>query len=164
MVATLDWRDKWMQKKSLQSTDRVVHEVNVIIEAFYYGGCYDQLNLPTVYAFEILATRLQAIMEAYHVPNKPPTWAMAKYYSGVGDDDDEIAPSLRQHGQRRLKEQNELEAARGRSEKGVSDTPSQGGGGGTDGAGGARGGGGRRGGGGGARGGGRGNGLAPAEK
>ena len=40
-------------------------ELEVLIEAFYVGGTFDQVNIGCLLSFEILARRVQTIVDAY---------------------------------------------------------------------------------------------------
>ena len=59
------WLQLWLRRHHLAETDRTAHEMRTLIEAIYLGGCYDQLNLPSLAAFEAIGRRLQTITEAY---------------------------------------------------------------------------------------------------
>ena len=61
----------WLRRHHLSKTDRTAHEVRTLVEALYLGGCYDELNLPSLAAFEALGRRLQTITEAYICRRRP---------------------------------------------------------------------------------------------
>lgn len=55
----------WARQKGIYETDRVMHELRCLTDSFYYGGTFDQLNLPVLASTEVLARRIQSIVEAY---------------------------------------------------------------------------------------------------
>ena len=101
--------------KNIARTERVYHELEVLIEAFYVGGTFDQLNLGCLMGYEVLARRIQTIVDAYVTDPAHPSWANAKYFSGVSSADDLVAPELRRYVTKRAKDETEIDTARGRS-------------------------------------------------
>ena len=73
------------------------------------------LNLGCLMGYEVLARRIQTIVDAYVSDPAHPSWANAKYFSGVGSADDLVSPELRTYVTKRAKEETEIETARGRS-------------------------------------------------
>ena len=59
--------------KVLLVTDRVAHELWVLVETLQTAGSYDQLNLGGVAALEVVARRVQLITEAYTNPQEQET-------------------------------------------------------------------------------------------
>ena len=109
------WLDNWLRSKSIGKQERVAHELEVLLEAFYIGGTFDQLNLPALFVFEVLGRRVQSIIDAYSQDASRPLWNNAKYFSGVGSADDLVAPELRHFVSRKAKEEAEIENSRGRA-------------------------------------------------
>ena len=101
------WLTAWGQKKGLQDTDRVMHELRTLVDALYYGATYDQLNCPSLLSFEILNRRICSLIEAHRTPSNP-NWSAAKFYEVMKTPDDVIPDSLRAHVSRKEKEHREL--------------------------------------------------------
>ena len=59
------WMREWRTELELKASDRTMHEVTVIVDAFHYGGTVDQVNMPRILAFEVLGRRLITIIDAY---------------------------------------------------------------------------------------------------
>ena len=132
----------------------MLHELRTITEAMYLGGVYDQLNLPVLACFEVLARRLQTIVDAYRVVGRAPNWELSRHFAGMTNVNDVVSPELRAHVSRRAKEEAEQLAARKKYEVKEKDDDGDG-----DGDGGGRGAAGR----GRGRGRSRGRGLPPAD-
>ena len=109
------WLEMWARGKGIGRNERVYHELEVLIEAFYVGGTFDQLLLGCLMGYEVLARRIQTIVDAYVTDPSHLSWANARYFSGVGSADDLVAPELRTYVTKRAKEETEIETARGRS-------------------------------------------------
>eukprot|EP00959_Pyramimonas_sp_CCMP1952_P394542 8266790-Pyramimonas_sp.AAC.1 len=60
-----------------------MHELTCLVAMMFYAPTLDQLNAPALASFEVLARRLQAILDAYKIPGRAPNWQMARFYSGV---------------------------------------------------------------------------------
>lgn len=56
------WLELWCRQKSISEQDRVKHELRCLMEVLYYGGTYDQLNMPVLASFESVARRVQCIV------------------------------------------------------------------------------------------------------
>ena len=107
------WMQSWLRKHHLAETDRTAHEVRSLVEALWLGGCYDQLNMPSLASFEAIGRRLQTIVEAYSSAfNGVPDWSHAKLFTGIVSSDDIVSSELRSWAARRGKEEVELVAAR----------------------------------------------------
>ena len=74
-------------------TDRTYHEMKVLVDALYYGGTFDQLNIPALMCMETICRRLQAIVDAYTNPNRP-SWENAKIFAGQGSPEDIVSPNV----------------------------------------------------------------------
>ena len=78
------WLDVWSRAKNVAAHERAHHELAVLLEMFYVGGCYDQLSMASLGCFEVTARRVQSIVDAYAGDPSRPSWANARVFSGVG--------------------------------------------------------------------------------
>ena len=109
------WLELWCRQKGISEQDRVKHELRCLMEAFYLGGTYDQLNLPVISAFETIARRVQCIVDAYaQGSSSSPDWGNARLFTGYVGPDDLIMPQLKSWAARKGKEEVELFQARNR--------------------------------------------------
>ena len=107
------WFQLWLRRHHLAEIDRTAHEVRTLIEALYLGGVYDQLNLPSLAAFEAIGRRLQTITEAYSAsPGNAPEWHHARLFTGVSSPDEIVPQELRAWAAKRGKDEVELIQAR----------------------------------------------------
>lgn len=105
------WLQLWTRQKHIEQTDRTYHEMKVLCDALYYGGTFDQLNIPALMAMETICRRVQAIVDAYSNPARP-SWENAKLFSGQGSPEDIVSPSFRTYAAKRNKDELELLQAR----------------------------------------------------
>lgn len=105
------WLQLWLRSKHIEQTDRTYHEMRVLVDALYYAGTYDQVNIPALVSLEVICRRLQAIVDAYTNPGRP-SWENAKIYAGQGGVDDVISPSFRTYAAKKNKDELELMQAR----------------------------------------------------
>ena len=105
------WLQLWLRSKHIEQSDRTYHEMRVLVDALYYAGTYDQVNIPSLICMEVVCRRLQAIVDAYSNPSRP-SWENAKIYAGQGGPDDIISPSFRTYAAKRNKDELELLQAR----------------------------------------------------
>ena len=89
------WLREFCHDRGIAKTDRVYHELDVLMWIMDRGACYDQLNLASLASFETVARRVQAIIDAYAEAGKPPNWKLAKHYAGGGSAAEGVDPSLR---------------------------------------------------------------------
>jgi len=108
------WLQEWMRVKQIQSGDRICHELRTLIDAFHYGGSFDQLNVGALVIFEVLALRIQLILEAYQNPAKP-NWESARYFSGTSSIDDGVQVELKNFVTRKAKDDAEVWYSRNRA-------------------------------------------------
>ena len=107
------WFQSWLRRHGMTETDRTAHEVRSLIEALWLGGCYDQLNMPSLASFEAIGRRLQTIVEAYaNSAGGAPDWGHAKLFTGAVSADDLVSGDLRAWAAKKGKEEVELIAAR----------------------------------------------------
>ena len=89
------------------------HEVRSLVEALWLGGCYDQLNMPSLASFEAIGRRLQTMVEAYaNSGGGAPDWAHALLFTGTVSADHIVSGDLRSWAGKKGKEEVELIAAR----------------------------------------------------
>ena len=105
------WFEKWLSDKGFSEGDRVAHEMRTLVEILYYGGCVDQLNLPSLICMEVAGHRLQSIVDAYAANPARPNWAMAKYYESSDRSVDIVSEPLKRFAARRAKEDWDLQTA-----------------------------------------------------
>ena len=105
------WLNLWLRSKHIEMTDRTYHEMKVLVDALYYGGTFDQLNIPALMCMETICRRLQAIVDAYTNPNRP-SWENAKIFAGQGSPEDIVSPTFRTYAAKKNKDELELLQAR----------------------------------------------------
>ena len=105
------WLAEWMRSKQIQDNDRISFEMKVLIESLYVGGTYDQLNLCSLACMEILARRIQAIIDAYS-SGPIPDWHSAKIMTLYHSPEDAISPQLKTWAARKNKEELDLAQTR----------------------------------------------------
>ena len=88
------WLAEWMRSKQIQEGDRISFEMKVLMESIYLAGTYDQLNLSSLACIEIIARRIQAIVDAYS-SGPIPDWHSAKVMTLYRSPEDAISPQLR---------------------------------------------------------------------
>ena len=112
------WLAQWLRDKRLESTDRVAHELRVLVETLQTAGSYDQLNLGRLAAIEIVARLVQIITEA-HANTQKPNWDTSKFFSGTSAAGDAESPQLRQYVVKKAKDAVDVEnlSHRGRGMK-----------------------------------------------
>eukprot|EP00959_Pyramimonas_sp_CCMP1952_P252100 5267489-Pyramimonas_sp.AAC.1 len=76
------WLQLWARAKQVDVNDRVMHELNCLVDMMFYASTFDQLNAPALASFEVLARRFQTILDAHRIPGRAPNWQMARFYSG----------------------------------------------------------------------------------
>ena len=109
------WLELWCRQKGIAEQDRVKHELRCLMDVFYYGGTFDQLNMPVLASFEAAARRIQCIVDAYSAGGSAaPDWGNAKLFTGYVGPDDLVMPQLKTWAARRGKEEVELHQARNR--------------------------------------------------
>ena len=110
------WFEQFTRSKALTGADRVYHEVRVISECFYVAGTFDQVNLGGLVLLEVLARRLQAIIDAHSgPPGIKPSWEAARLFAGQEAPDDAVDPALRAYVARKAKDEAEVEHSRHRA-------------------------------------------------
>lgn len=105
------WLQMWMRTKHISPTDRVAHEMRVLVDTLYFAGTYDQVNIPALMSLECVCRRMQAIVDAYADPSKP-SWENAKLFSGQGTPEDLVSPTFRSYATKKNRDELELLQAR----------------------------------------------------
>ena len=109
------WLQLWARQRGVYDSDRVMHELRCLTDVIYFGATYDQLNLPVLASMEVIARRVQSIVEAYASgPPGNPDWSNSKLFTGYQGPDDLVSPSLRSWAARKGKEEVEISQARAR--------------------------------------------------
>lgn len=108
------WLMLWMKAKGVEVTDRIYHEMKVLIDILFYAGTHDQLNLPNLTCLEVAVRRVQAITEAYSNPSRP-DWSDARLFTGQGSPEDCVSPQFRSYAVKKKKDELELLQARNKN-------------------------------------------------
>eukprot|EP00435_Cladocopium_sp_Y103_P073271 s29_g43.t1 len=111
------WLSEWMRSKQIQEGDRICFEVKVLVESIYLAVTYDQLNVSALACIEIIARRIQAIVEAYS-SGPVPDWHSAKVMTLYRSPEDAISPQLRSWAARKNKEELDLAQTRAKVREG----------------------------------------------
>ena len=107
------WLQTWARFKGIQENDRIMFELRTLVDSLEMGCCYDQVNVPALAAFETIARRVMAIVDAFSAGSSAsPDWGAAKIITNYRGPEDVVSPQLRQWAARRGKEEVELHAAR----------------------------------------------------
>ena len=101
------WLNLWLRSKHIERTDRTYHEMKVLVDALFYGGTFDQLNIPALMCMETICRRLQAIVDAHTTPRRP-SWENAKIFAGQGSPEDIFSPVFRTYAAKKSKDELEL--------------------------------------------------------
>ncbi|CAK9070805.1 unnamed protein product [Durusdinium trenchii] len=120
------WMQLWCRSKHIETTDRTFHEMKVLVDALFFAGTFDQVNIPALMSMEVVCRRIQAIVDAYSNPSRP-SWENAKIFAGQGTPEDIVSPTFRNYATRKNKEELELLQARQkvRELRGVTLEPSE---------------------------------------
>ena len=107
------WLQVWARQKQSADNDRVMHELRCLTDMIYYGGSFDQLNMPVLVSFEIAARRMASIVDASQAGgHSNPDWSNAKIFAGHQGREDLVMPSLKSWAARRGREEAEIFQAR----------------------------------------------------
>ena len=71
------------------------HELATLIDALYYAGSVDCLNLGGLLCLEVIARRLESIVEAFRDRQEQANWDTAKYLAGRKSAMDCVSSRLR---------------------------------------------------------------------
>ncbi len=109
------WFAEWTKETGVTRKDRAWHEVNVLIDALYLAGTYDQVNVGALASLEVITRRLLQYVEAYAHGAENPNWSSAKHFSGTASALDLVPEEMRTYASRLSKEEAELESLRARA-------------------------------------------------
>jgi hypothetical protein len=109
------WLERHLQSGGWSDTDRAVHEMRVYAEVFELALGYVQLNMCVLGSFERLARRWQAIMEAHSRDPLHPDYDVADKFSGMTDRGLCVAPALRAHVAKEVREEAEIDKQRSKA-------------------------------------------------
>ena len=102
------WLDRYLHNKSLKEGDRNLHELEVLCEALFHFGSYDQLNAGASACAEVLVRRVFSIVDALSAGADRASWHNAAYYMGGTSADDLVPMEMKNFISRRAKEDNEV--------------------------------------------------------
>ena len=100
------WLQIWARQKQIGESDRVMHELRCLTDVLFYGGTFDQLNMPVLVSFEVVARRIASIVDAYQAGGSSPDWA--KIFSGHQGPEDLVMPPLKTWAAGRGREEAEI--------------------------------------------------------
>ena len=106
------WLERHLQTSGWSPTDRSVHELRVIAEVLEFAAHYDQLNVCSLASFERLGRRWQAILEAHLRDPSAPDYDADDAFSGSVNRRVCVAPALRSHVAKELRDEAEIERQR----------------------------------------------------
>ena len=89
------WLQLFEVDKGIKRTDRLHHELATLIDALYYAGSVDCLNLGGLLCLEVIARRLESIVEALRDGQEQANWDTAKYLAGRKSAMDCVSSQLR---------------------------------------------------------------------
>lgn len=89
------WLQLFEADKGIKRTDRLHHELATLIDALYYAGSVDCLNLGGLLCLEVIARRLESIVEALRDGQEAANWDTAKYLAGRRSAMDCVSSGLR---------------------------------------------------------------------
>ena len=92
--------------------DRSVHELRVIAEVLELAAQYDQVNMGALACMERLGRRWQAILEAHSKDPMQPDYDAAEAFSGTVNRRVCVAPSLRAHVAKEMRDDAEIDKQR----------------------------------------------------
>jgi len=95
---------RWRTSAKVDDSDRSVHEHEVLCLALELGGCYDQMELGSLAAFEVLARRLR-LLEESKAAGGAAAYEGAKFFLGSRRGGTLMAPTLSRHVATRLQEE-----------------------------------------------------------
>ena len=110
------------RSKGIHSTDRVYHELSTLVDAIYHAGTYDQYNLGCSIVVEVIARRIQSIVDAYSNPGRI-DFTQARHFVGTSSLEDAVDPALRNYVARKSKDEAEIQNARDKA-RALAATPS----------------------------------------
>ena len=101
------WLQIWAREKKIENTDRILHELRVLVDTRHFAGTFDQLNLGSLVCLGVVARRIQLVVGAYSGPQRP-NWEATRLFSGQPLVEDGASPALRSLVARKAKEESEI--------------------------------------------------------
>ena len=89
------WLQLFEADKGIKRTDRLHHELATLIDTLYYAGSVDCLNVGGLLCLEVVARRLESIVEALRDGQEQANWDTAKYLAGRKSAMDCVSAGLR---------------------------------------------------------------------
>ena len=105
-----------MRDRGIGQRERTAIEMKVLIDSLAFGGCYDQLNLPSLLCVEVLCRRVGQIIEAYDGDPSRPNWSGVRYMLGDANPLNVVPQQAKAYNARRIKDELEIESARVRGQ------------------------------------------------
>ena len=109
------WFLVWCREMRCGKKDRVYHEMRCLVDCLEIGGTFDQLNMGSIVALEVVMRRLLAIVEAHQKGIENPNWELAQYLTTEDDIADLLSPELRSDVTRKAKDKMEVDNFRARA-------------------------------------------------
>ena len=95
----------------IAENDRSAHELELLLNVLELAGSVDQVNLGNLSSMELIARRVQLILDA-HSSGAKAAWEGAEHFMGLGKQAKGINPALQAHVAARLKDEAEVEKQR----------------------------------------------------
>ena len=108
----MQWYHRFLVESRISPTDRTAYEIQSLARMLEVAGSYDQLNLPSVAAFEILARRWQLLLDANSRDPGDSRFEDEDLWAGSSQKVLGIAPALSAHVASKTKEKAEMEKQR----------------------------------------------------
>lgn len=106
------WYNRFLSEARISATDRSAYELQTMARMIELAACYDQLNLPSLACFEVLARRWQLLLDANSRDPGDPKFEDEELWAGQAQRSFGIAPQLTAHVAARTKEKAEIEKQR----------------------------------------------------
>lgn len=103
---------KYLVENRISATDRLSYDLQSLCRLMEHAGCYDQLNRASLASFEVLARRMQLLLDAASRDPGEGRFEDEELWSGHQQRTAGIAPALTAHVAARTKEKAEIEKQR----------------------------------------------------
>ena len=113
----MQWYHKYLAENRIAASDRLAYELQAMCRLLEHAGCYDQLNLASLAAFEVLARRMQLLLDAASRGPGEGRFEDEELWSGHQQRTAGIAPALTAHVATRTKEKAEIEKQRQKAQE-----------------------------------------------
>ena len=111
-LAPVAWVERYLTLNAYSDTDRSQYELRAIARISQMAVLYDQLNLPSLACFELLARRWQLILDAHARNPLAPDYSSAEYFDGTSHSRTGVAPMLTMVVARQQRDDAEVETQR----------------------------------------------------